>query len=240
MIELQNAGKQFNNEWLFKNLNLSVQPGDFISILGPSGCGKSTLLRILAGLDTLSKGSCTDRTSLSSGFVFQDSCLLPWLTVSENIRIGFQKSALSKDEKEKLITKILTTVKLKDWSRHYPHQLSGGMRMRVSIARALVNNKSVLFMDEPFAALDDFIRFELQEELLEYWKAHNMTIFFVTHSVMESVFLSQKLWLFPQGTISDFSEHPLTKSPMKPSDYRKSENYFRTVTEISDRLRGGK
>ncbi len=237
MLELKSAGKEFNNVWLFKNLNLSVQPGDFISILGPSGCGKSTLLRILSGLDTLSTGELKDYSRKSPGFVFQDSCLLPWLTVYENVKIGTQDSKLSPSEKEKQILKMLAVVKLANWTNHFPHQLSGGMKMRVSIARALVNNKAVLFTDEPFAALDDFIRYELQEELLDYWKAHNMTIFFVTHSVLESVFLSQKLWLFPQGPTAEFTELTINKSPGPADDYRKSESYFKTVTDISERLR---
>ncbi len=240
MLELNKAGKQFNNNWLFKNLNISVQLGDFISILGPSGCGKSTLLRILAGLDDLSEGQLKHTTASAPGFVFQESCLLPWLNVIENVALGFQNSMITREEKEDQILKILKVVKLDRWSKHYPHQLSGGMRMRVSIARALVNNKSVLYMDEPFAALDDFIRFELQEELLEYWKQNKITVFFVTHSLMESVFLSQKLWLFPQGLNSEFSVQTLSKSSNSPSDYRKSEDYFKSVTEISEKLRGNK
>ncbi len=240
MLELVKAGKQFNNLWLFRNLNISVKPGDFISILGPSGCGKSTLLRILAGLDDLTEGQLKHTTTNAPGFVFQESCLLPWLNVFENVGIGFPNSTVSREEKEIQILKILKVVKLDQWAKHYPHQLSGGMRMRVSIARALVNNKSVLYLDEPFAALDDFIRFELQEELLEYWKQKKITVFFVTHSVMESVFLSQNLWLFPQGLNSDFSVQTLSKTSETPSDYRKSESYFKSVTEISERLRGKK
>ena len=236
MLELCNAGKRFNNAWLFKNLNISVQPGDFISILGPSGCGKSTLLRILSGLDTLTEGQLKHTSLAIPGFVFQESCLLPWLTVFENVAIGFPDNKGDAHEKENQISKMLKVVKLEQWRNHYPQQLSGGMKMRVSIARALVNNKSVLYLDEPFAALDDFIRFELQEELLDYWKQHKLTVFFVTHSVMESVFLSQKLWLFPQGSNSKFSVQTLSKTSETPSDYRKSESYFKSVTAISERL----
>jgi NitT/TauT family transport system ATP-binding protein len=240
LFEIKNAGKKFNDRWLFKNLNLNVNPGDFVSILGPSGCGKSTLLRIIAGLDKFSEGSLVNKSSSTPGFVFQESCLLPWLTVFENINIGIADLKLSKEDKKSQILKMLDVVKLKDAIDLFPHQLSGGMKMRVSIARALVNNKSVLFMDEPFAALDDFIRFELQEELLDYWKQHNMTVFFVTHSVNESVFLSQKLWLFPQGNVKEFSEIDLKKSFQDPVQYRNSSDYFKLTSEISSRLRGGK
>lgn len=237
MLELKNAGKQFNNQWLFRNLNLVAQPGDFISVLGPSGCGKSTLLRILAGLDTLSEGQLAGSLSQTPGFVFQEACLLPWLSVFENVKIGFQDSSITDSQKKDLILQILAIVKLSKWTDYFPYQLSGGMRMRVSIARALVNQKSVLFMDEPFAALDDFTRFELQEELLEYWRNHRMTVFFVTHSVMESVFLSQKLWLFPQGANLEFSEHTLNKGSVDPAKYRKSESYFQLFNSISENLR---
>lgn len=238
MIELKNAGKKFNNTWLFRNLNLTIQPGDFVSIIGPSGCGKSTLLRILACLDTLSEGQLSHTSVSSTGFVFQDSCLLPWLTAAENVAIGFQNSGLTADDMKSQVLKMLSVVKLEKRSNDFPHQLSGGMKMRVSIARALINNKSLLLMDEPFAALDDFIRFELQEELLEYWKSHKMTVLFVTHSLMESIFLSQKLWLFPQGSLLNFTETSLAKSIMLPQEYRKSDHYFKTVNLISEQLRG--
>lgn len=238
MLELKNAGKRFDNRWLFKNLNLKVQTGDFISILGPSGCGKSTLLRILAQLDTLTEGQVIQSTKENPGFVFQEPCLLPWLNVCENIEIGLSEHRLTANEKTDQIESILKTVKLKEAASLFPHQLSGGMKMRVSIARALINNKSILFLDEPFAALDDFIRFELQEELLEYWKQHNMTVFFVTHSVNESVFLSRNLWLFPQGDQRDFQKLDLKKQEINPHAYRHSPDYFKLVTEISDRLRG--
>lgn len=237
MLELKAAGKKYDDRWLFKNLNLSAQAGEFISILGPSGCGKSTLLRILAGLDHLSEGQFTNLTTKTPGFVFQDSYLLPWLTVFENVAIGLGQTSLSAIEAKKQILKSLDTVKLSEWSNHFPHQLSGGMRMRVSIARALVNNKAVLFMDEPFAALDDFIRFELQEELLNIWKNNQITIFFVTHSLNESIFLSQKLWLFPQTPHAQFQEQILKKPPISPADYRKSDAYFKKVNELSDSLR---
>tara|TARA_B110001454_G_C12723308_1_gene436507 strand:- start:50543 stop:51265 length:723 start_codon:yes stop_codon:yes gene_type:complete len=238
MLQLKNAGKKFDSRWLFKNLNLQTQTGDFISILGPSGCGKSTLLRILAELDTLSEGSLTQPANANPGFVFQESCLLPWLTVYENVAIGISLKTMNASEKQDQIHNILKTVKLKDAAQLFPHQLSGGMKMRVSIARALINNKSILFMDEPFAALDDFIRFELQEELLDYWKLHKMTVFFVTHSVNESVFLSQKLWLFPQGNQHEFKELDLNKKDLNPREYRQSSEYFKLVTDISDGLRG--
>lgn len=238
MLELKNAGKRYSSRWLFQNLNLQVPTGEFISILGPSGCGKSTLLRILAELDTLTEGQLTQPATTTPGFVFQESCLLPWLTVSENVAIGISTKNLTPSEKSDQIEKILKTVKLKESAFLFPHQLSGGMKMRVSIARALINNKSILFLDEPFAALDDFIRFELQEELLEYWKQYKMTVFFVTHSVTESVFLSQKLWLFPQGDQHQFQELDLRKTATNVRMYRQSPEYFKLVTEISDRLRG--
>lgn len=240
MLELKNAGKRFGSRWLFQNLNLQVQTGDFVSILGPSGCGKSTLLRILAELDTLTEGQLTQPATTTPGFVFQESCLLPWMTVYENIAIGISTHNLTSAQKKEQVEKILQTVKLTESANLFPHQISGGMKMRVSIARALINNKSVLFLDEPFAALDDFIRFELQEELLDYWKQNKITVFFVTHSVNESVFLSQKLWLFPQGPQHTFEELDLKKSETNPRNYRQSSEYFKLSTEISDRLRGEK
>lgn len=240
MLELKKAGKRFDSKWLFNNVNLNVQTGDFVSILGPSGCGKSTLLRILAGLESLSEGQLTQSTTTTPGFVFQEPCLLPWLTVYENVAMGISTHSLTSAEKTDQIEKIIQTVKLKNAAHLFPHQLSGGMKMRVSIARALINNKSILFLDEPFAALDDFIRFELQEELLDYWKQNKMTVFFVTHSVSESVFLSQRLWLFPQGNQLEFQELDLKKADIDPCFYRQSSEYFKLSTEISERLRGNK
>ncbi|MBL7542390.1 MAG: ABC transporter ATP-binding protein [Bdellovibrionaceae bacterium] len=235
MFELKNAGKEFQQRWLFKNLNLTAHAGDFISILGPSGCGKSTLLRILSGLDTVSEGSFSTSSQDPSGFVFQESCLLPWLNVFENVALGATQR--QGRDSHAAITKILEVVKLTDAAQLFPRQLSGGMKMRVSIARALVNNKKILFMDEPFAALDDFTRFELQDELLEYWRQYNMTIFFVTHSLSESVFLSQKLWLFPQGQQKTFQEWVLEKPSTAANSYRNSAEYFQTVTTVTEHLR---
>jgi NitT/TauT family transport system ATP-binding protein len=184
-------------------VDLAVARGEFLSLLGPSGCGKSTLLRIVAGLSQPTQGSCelmlgggppgraipTGRI----GFVFQDPTLMPWSTVLGNVELPLRiKGHVGAAERDRAAA-ALRAVGLAGFERSYPHQLSGGMRMRVSIARALVTDPELLLLDEPFAALDEITRMALNDDLLRLWEAHRPTILFVTHSVFESVYLSTRI-----------------------------------------------
>ena len=202
-FSLANASKKYNQKFLFKELNLTSRKGEFLSVVGPSGCGKSTLLKCLARIENLSSGQIQLSIPCRVSYVFQDPALLPWLNVTENIKISLLGDSTLKTQDDK-IQEILKLVKLTSYAQSFPHQLSGGMKMRVSIARALLNSPDLLLMDEPFAALDETIRFELQEELLEIWESsqnsskdkQKMNIVFVTHSQSEAVFLSQRVLKF--------------------------------------------
>jgi NitT/TauT family transport system ATP-binding protein len=173
-----------------------VSRGEFLSLLGPSGCGKSTLLRIIAGLTAPSAGDCrlaVDRAPGRIGFVFQDPTLMPWSTVTANVLLPFRIARRRGSEVRDKALAAIRAVGLAGFEDSYPHQLSGGMRMRVSIARALVTDPDLLLLDEPFAALDEITRLQLNDDLLRLWERHRPTILFVTHSVFESVYLSTRI-----------------------------------------------
>jgi NitT/TauT family transport system ATP-binding protein len=175
-------------------INLQIAPGEFIAIVGPSGCGKSTLLRLIAKLDPPQDGSITltPEDSHKLAFVFQDPQLLPWRNVLRNVAIPLELMHVPKTQRIEMAMKAIEQVGLADAADRYPNQLSGGMRMRVSLARAMVTEPRLLIMDEPFAALDEITRQHLDEQLRELWLSRGMTVVFVTHSIAEAVFLSQR------------------------------------------------
>ncbi|MCI0467961.1 MAG: ABC transporter ATP-binding protein [Beijerinckiaceae bacterium] len=197
LVSFQNAGKVYaTGTAALASLTLEVRAGEFLTLLGPSGCGKSTVLRLIAGLDevtsgTLTRGFALDQTSL--GFVFQDPTLMPWANVFDNVFLPLRLRGLSRGEAAPQVEKALALAGLADFSSAYPRELSGGMRMRCSIARALVKRPLLLLMDEPFAALDEITRFKLNDDLLRLRGELGTTIVFVTHSVFESVFLSTRI-----------------------------------------------
>jgi NitT/TauT family transport system ATP-binding protein len=183
-------------------IDLLVARGEFVSLLGPSGCGKSTLLRIVAGLSEPTAGDCRVHIAGQKpgpvpagriGFVFQDPTLMPWSTVAGNVDLPFRIAGRVRSAERDRVAAALRAVGLAGFERSYPHQLSGGMRMRVSIARALVTGPDLLLLDEPFAALDEITRLALNDDLLRLWEEHRPTILFVTHSVFESVYLSTRI-----------------------------------------------
>jgi NitT/TauT family transport system ATP-binding protein len=197
IVALYGVGKTFRNGVAaLGGIDLAVAPGSFLSLLGPSGCGKSTLLRIIAGLVPPSAGRLERRErdlGAHIGFVFQEPTLMPWATVWENVYLPLRLGGRARDDVAKSIAETLASLGLSGFDQAYPRELSGGMRMRVSIARALVTNPQLLLLDEPFAALDEFTRFRLNEDLLRLWQRHHWTVIFVTHSVFESVFLSTRI-----------------------------------------------
>lgn len=181
-------------------LDLAVRKGEFVSLLGPSGCGKSTALRLIAGLSAPSAGSVrvsrhdgAARPGHAIGFVFQEPTLMPWTSVRENVRLPLKLARLPKREADVRVDEALASVGLADFAKAFPRELSGGMKMRVSLARALVTDPDILLMDEPFAALDEITRFRLNNDLLALWRNLRKTVIFVTHSVFESVYLSQRV-----------------------------------------------
>ena len=197
IVSLRGVGKLFGSGVrALDGFDLDVREGEFLSLLGPSGCGKSTALRIIAGLSEPSRGTVAWRDAEARhglGFVFQEPTLMPWTTVFGNVFLPLKLAGVDRAAAAPRIMAALSRVGLADFADAYPRQLSGGMRMRVSIARALVTAPRVLLMDEPFAALDEITRFKLNDDLVALWRELRMTVVFVTHSVFESVFLSSRI-----------------------------------------------
>jgi NitT/TauT family transport system ATP-binding protein len=203
MVIIEALGKKYRSQGAdmpaLIDINLEIQEGEFICLLGPSGCGKSTLLKIIAGLIPASSGRITIDGKPINGpgperaVVFQDYALFPWMTVRDNIEFGLEARKLAPSARKEISNKLLRTVGLSDFADRFPHHLSGGMKQRVSIARALAVNPSLLLMDEPFGALDAQTRQTLQDELLRIWREYRKTVIFVTHSIEEAIYLSDKI-----------------------------------------------
>jgi NitT/TauT family transport system ATP-binding protein len=202
VVRLEGVAKRFANGTLaLDKFDLAVRGGEFLSVLGPSGCGKSTVLRLMAGLAEPTRGhiawSGTKRSRRSNGldvgFVFQEPTLMPWATAFRNVMLPLELEGFERAAAAKRASEALDRVGLSAFRDAYPRQLSGGMKMRVSIARALVTDPPLLLMDEPFAALDEIARFKLNDDLLALWRAVGHTVVFVTHSVFESVYLSSRI-----------------------------------------------
>jgi ABC-type nitrate/sulfonate/bicarbonate transport system ATPase subunit len=185
---------------VLNNVNAEIKAGEFVTLIGPSGCGKSTFLRAVAGLAPVDNGRITldgseiVRPGYDRGLVFQDPTLFPWLTVYENVAFGLRTRKIFKEKKNE-ITHFIKLVGLEGFEKSYPHQLSGGMAQRASLARALVNDPKVLLLDEPFGALDAFTRMNMQDELLNIWKERGTTMIMVTHDVDEAVYLSDRIFV---------------------------------------------
>lgn len=201
-LKLHHIKKQFGTGQdcltVLEDIDFVVDKGDFVSIVGGSGCGKSTLLRIIAGLEKTTEGYVEkdgvkiEKPSVNVGVVFQEDRLLPWLNVEQNVMFGMSGN-VNKHEKRELAQKYPELVGLKENGKMLPNQLSGGMKQRVNIARALINRPQILLLDEPFSALDAFTRMSLQDELIRIWKTDNTTMIIVTHDIDEAVYLGQKV-----------------------------------------------
>ena len=173
-------------------ITLDVPAGQFLAVIGPSGCGKSTLLRMIAGLERPTGGSIDVPGDARMAYVFQDAHLLPWRSVLRNVALPLELSGVARDQRIERATRAIADVGLSEFSRRYPAELSGGMRMRVSLARALVTQPQILLLDEPFAALDEITRQQLDDQLRALWIDRGMTVLFVTHSIMEATFLAER------------------------------------------------
>ena len=202
-LKISNVRKSYENTdgsilQALNGIDLTIEPGSFVSLIGPSGCGKSTLLRAIAGLHGIDEGEILldgekiSKPGADRGFAFQQANLFDWLTIRNNIAFGLKARGIYKNKKQD-IDDIIEMVGLKGFENSYPHQLSGGMCQRASLARALVGHPKVLLLDEPLGALDAFTRMNMQDEILRIWKEHKMTMIMVTHDVDEAIYLSDKI-----------------------------------------------
>lgn len=227
-------------------VDLMIAPGEFVSLLGPSGCGKSTLLKLIAGLIAPSSGEIDWHRSHRDlepgseaplGFVFQEPTLLPWRTAAENVHLPLQLAGFDKREAQGRVREALSLVGLSAFADQHPRQLSGGMKMRVSIARALVTRPTILLMDEPFAALDEISRSKLNDELLELFARQRLTVIFVTHSVYESVYLSSRIVVMGSKPGRITAEIPIEFNYPRTEEFRTSPLYNEHCRQASSALR---
>jgi NitT/TauT family transport system ATP-binding protein len=241
IVSLQNVGKTFGNGvTALRDASFAIRRGEFVSLLGPSGCGKSTALRVIAGLSEPSAGDVVwhdERHGApgSIGFVFQEPTLMPWASVAANVRLPLKIAGAGSDAAPQ-VTEALARVGLSDFANAYPRELSGGMKMRASIARALVTQPQLLLMDEPFAALDEITRFRLNNDLLALWHASDQTAVFVTHSVFESVFLSSRILVMTQRPGRIFAEIDIDAPYPRAEAFRTSAEYAALCRRVSEAL----
>jgi NitT/TauT family transport system ATP-binding protein len=243
-VSLRGVTKVYDNGVLALGpLDLAVSQGEFVSLLGPSGCGKSTALRLIAGLNVPTSGTVvvSQRTETARGrhrigFVFQEPTLMPWASVWENVRLPLKLAHTSPAEASARVQEALAQVGLSEFADAFPRELSGGMKMRVSLARALVTDPDILLMDEPFAALDEITRFRLNNDLLSLWRNLRKTVIFVTHSVFESVYLSERVIVMTSRSGRIENEFRITASEPRNEDFRTSADYAGYCRKVSAAL----
>ncbi len=222
---LKGVSRKFDGYLAVFDVNLEVADGEFVCLLGPSGCGKTTLLRMAAGLDSPTEGELfldnrkIEGVNKECGFVFQEYVLFPWRTVKGNIEFGPEVKGMQKEERERISNHYIELVGLKGFENHYPHELSGGMKQRVGIARAYANSPKLLLMDEPFGALDAQTRNLMQGELLRIWQEEHISALFVTHSVDEAVYLADRVVVLSArpGTVKEIFDVALPRPRVRTS-----------------------
>ena len=247
VVEIKDVTKQFGPTTAVRGIDLEIEAGEFISLIGPSGCGKSTLLRIIGDLIQPTSGTATvngkparqARIDRDYGIVFQDAVLYDWRTVAKNISLPLELARWDRKRRSAKVKEMLDLVELGGFESHYPWQLSGGMQQRVSIARALSFDPSLLLMDEPFGALDEMTRERLNMELLRIWEASGSTVVFVTHSIAEAVFLSTRVVVMSPrpGRISDVI--PIDLVQPRTATTREEPKFFELVTQVREALHLG-
>jgi NitT/TauT family transport system ATP-binding protein len=244
IVELRDVTKRYGDGPLvLDGINFQAAPGDFISLIGPSGCGKSTLLRLIAGLNPISTGAidvcgrAPEQAAAELAFVFQEPTLLPWLTAADNVGLPQRLRGADASDRAAGVRRGLELVRLADRAAAYPRQLSGGQKMRVSIARALSLSPRILLLDEPFGALDEMTREHLNEELLSIREQQAWTAFFVTHSVAEAVFLSNRILVMAANPGRIHAEIKVPFAYPRSDATRSSRSYLDLVVEVSHLLR---
>jgi NitT/TauT family transport system ATP-binding protein len=244
IVTFTGVGKRFaNGTEAIARLDLDVRAGEFLTLLGPSGCGKSTALRMIASLTEPTHGTVVFAETLSGksgdiGFVFQEPTLMPWATVAKNVALPLRLKGVSDSEIARRSAEALARVGLTGFENSYPRELSGGMKMRVSIARALVTDAKILLMDEPFAALDEITRFKLNNDLMTLAHGLGMTVVFVTHSVFESVFLSTRVVVMTARPGRVFCELAIDAPFPRAEIFRTSVEYANYCRQASEALQG--
>jgi NitT/TauT family transport system ATP-binding protein len=241
ILTLRGVGKAFAAVVSLDGFDFAVRQGEFVSLLGPSGCGKSTALRLIAGLAAPTNGAIDWRDGRKPapgdlGFVFQEPTLMPWANVFNNVRLPLKLLDLDRAAAAARVTAALAGVGLVEFARAYPRELSGGMKMRVSIARALATAPQLLLMDEPFAALDEITRFRLANDLLRLWQTLGKTVVFVTHSVFESVFLSNRIVVMTPRPGRVFAEIVIDARYPRDESFRTSPEYAGFCRRVSQAL----
>jgi NitT/TauT family transport system ATP-binding protein len=241
IVEVKEIGKTYpGGVEALKAISLALPRGRLSTLLGPSGCGKTTLLKIIAGLippsrgEVWVKGKKVDGPGPERAFVFQDFALLPWANVLRNVAFGLELRGLPKQERHEIALKQIGEVGLKSFEASYPHQLSGGMRQRVGLARALAVDADIILMDEPFSSVDEQTRRKFQEELLELLRHRQTTVIFVTHSIEEAAYLSDQIVLLSPrpGTVSKLIHPKIERGGRNPDEIRRDKNYLDAVDEI--------
>jgi NitT/TauT family transport system ATP-binding protein len=240
-VSLRGVTKVYDNGVMALGpLDLRVRKGEFVSLLGPSGCGKSTALRLIAGLNAPTSGTVgvagQARVGQAIGFVFQEPTLMPWASVRENVRLPLKLAHAPDAEANARVDDALAKVGLAEFADAYPRELSGGMKMRVSLARALVTDPDILLMDEPFAALDEITRFRLNNDLLALWRDLRKTVIFVTHSVFESVYLSQRVIVMTPRPGRIHAEFRIDAPEPRGEEFRTSADYAGYCRKVSQAL----
>jgi NitT/TauT family transport system ATP-binding protein len=243
-VVLSGVSKRYGDTTVLQQIDLSIAKGEFVSLIGPSGCGKSTLLKLISGLSSASSGAIlidgmtpvNARETIS--YIFQDATLMPWRTVAGNVGLGLELEDLSREVRKERVRSLLELVGLTHVALAYPRQLSGGMKMRVSVARALATTPRLLLMDEPFGALDEMTRDRLNEELLRLRAEQDWTAVFVTHSVAEAIFLSTRIIVLAPSPGRIAQQIAIDLPFPRTSVTRESPQFESFVTEVSRALRG--
>src|SRR5579875_587349 len=246
LLRVEGVGKVYSNGTVaLENLSFSVRQGEFVSIVGASGCGKSTLLRLIAGLGEATSGAIlveempplkARQSSSEMTYVFQEATLMPWRTVLGNVELPLELRGVAKKQRREAAREAIALVGLSGFEHVYPRELSGGMKMRVSLARALAVNPRLLLMDEPFGALDEITRQRLNEELLRIWDEGQRTILFVTHSVFEAVYLSTRVLVMSSGPGRIVADLPIDLGE-RTADVRVSLPFMQNAARVSEALR---
>jgi len=241
IVELKQASKLFNTgTTALADISLTIDSGEFVTLVGPSGCGKSTVLRLIAGLESPTDGTLSapalSTHQHSTAFVFQEATLMPWASVFDNVWLPLRLQGLSNQAARSQIHTALKNVGLEDFAQAYPAQLSGGMKMRASIARALITEPQILLMDEPFGALDDFTRQKLNDDLLRWQQERGVATLFVTHNIAEAVFLSQRVLVMQARPGKIIHEMLIDQPYPRTPEFRASIDFLQYCRELSNTL----